>query len=64
MKKKTIYVCSSCSYESAGYMGKCPECDSWGTLEENNVITKKSTSSKEILIRKNTKRLNEVISGT
>lgn len=33
-KKKNVYVCSSCGYESAGWMGKCPGCGSWNTLEE------------------------------
>ena len=45
MKKKTIYVCSNCSYESIGYMGKCPECSSWNTLEETEVVTKKGSGA-------------------
>lgn len=34
MKEKSVYVCSSCGYETAKWLGKCPGCDSWGTLEE------------------------------
>lgn len=34
MKEKSVYVCSSCGYENAKWLGKCPGCDSWGTLEE------------------------------
>lgn len=33
-KKSNRYVCSQCGYESLGYLGKCPVCLSWGTLEE------------------------------
>ena len=34
MKKRTIHICTNCGYETIGYYGKCPECNSWNTLEE------------------------------
>lgn len=33
-KTKTIYVCSSCGYETPKWLGKCPDCGEWATLEE------------------------------
>ena len=33
-KVKTRFVCSACGYETARWLGKCPECDSWNTLFE------------------------------
>ena len=33
-KSKTVYVCSSCGYETARWLGKCPDCGEWATLEE------------------------------
>ncbi|MCQ2790303.1 MAG: DNA repair protein RadA, partial [bacterium] len=33
-KVKTKWVCQECGYETAGYLGKCPECGSWGSLVE------------------------------
>lgn len=33
-KEKTIYQCSACGYESAKWMGKCPGCGAWNTMEE------------------------------
>ncbi|MBR2524891.1 DNA repair protein RadA [bacterium] len=33
-KVKSKYVCQECGYETAGYLGKCPECGSWGSLVE------------------------------
>lgn len=33
-KQKTVYVCSSCGYETAKWLGKCPDCGEWATLEE------------------------------
>ena len=33
-KEKTMYVCSGCGYETPRWMGKCPGCGAWNTLEE------------------------------
>ena len=33
-KSKTLYICSQCGYETPRWMGKCPDCGSWNTLEE------------------------------
>lgn len=33
-KTKTIFVCSSCGYETPKWLGKCPDCGEWATLEE------------------------------
>lgn len=33
-KTKSVYVCSNCGYETPKWLGKCPECNEWATLEE------------------------------
>jgi DNA repair protein RadA/Sms len=33
-KDKSIYVCSECGGTSAKWLGKCPACGAWNTLEE------------------------------
>lgn len=33
-KRKTKYVCRECGYESLKWMGKCPGCNQWNTLNE------------------------------
>lgn len=33
-KVKTKWICSECGYETAGYLGKCPECNTWGSIVE------------------------------
>ncbi len=33
-KVKSKWICQECGYESAGYLGKCPECSSWGSFVE------------------------------
>ena len=34
VKVKSKWVCQNCGYETAGYLGKCPECSSWGSFVE------------------------------
>ena len=31
---QTRYVCRQCGFESAKWLGRCPSCDEWGTLDE------------------------------
>ena len=33
-KAKTLYICSACGYENPKWMGKCPECGEWNTMQE------------------------------
>ena len=33
-KLKSKWICQQCGYESAGYLGKCPECGSWSSFIE------------------------------
>lgn len=42
-KSKVVYVCSECGYETAKWMGKCPSCNSWSTLEEDVRLHKPAT---------------------
>ena len=34
-KSKVVYVCNECGYETAKWMGKCPSCNTWGSLQED-----------------------------
>lgn len=36
-KPKSIHTCSECGYSSPKWLGRCPECGSWGTLQESAV---------------------------
>lgn len=44
-KSRTIYICTACAAESPQWFGKCPNCGTYGTLEEqmlssnNNPLT-------------------------
>jgi DNA repair protein RadA/Sms len=46
MAKKSKYVCQQCGYESTGWLGKCPNCDSWGSLVETIINSMPSKSVK------------------
>ncbi|MEN9443890.1 MAG: hypothetical protein RIS47_780 [Bacteroidota bacterium] len=54
-KQKTEYVCSECGYRAAKWVGQCPSCKAWSTLNEEQAIpsaTKKilTSSNKAILL--------------
>lgn len=36
-KTKSKFVCNNCGYESVKFWGKCPNCNEWGTFEEQIV---------------------------
>ncbi|MEM7531252.1 MAG: DNA repair protein RadA, partial [Chloroflexota bacterium] len=33
-KARTQYICSSCGNTQMKWMGKCPDCNEWNTMEE------------------------------
>jgi len=33
-KKKVSFQCTACGYETLRWLGKCPECGAWNTIEE------------------------------
>src|SRR5687767_12576607 len=68
-KVKTAFFCSSCGYESAKWVGKCPSCGNWNTFVEE-IIHKESSQKvngwKDYLDEKKPVKavaLNEITSG-
>lgn len=53
-KIKTKYVCQSCGYETAKWLGKCPECTKWNTFVEE--IDQKSTKKEVFIIDKSSSK--------
>ena len=31
---KSIYICTECEYKTTKWMGKCPSCGAWNSMEE------------------------------
>ena len=48
-KVKTKWVCQNCGYETAKYIGKCPDCNAWGTLVEE-IEAKTTQTSANIVV--------------
>ena len=48
-KVKTKWVCQNCGYETPKYIGKCPDCNNWGTLVEE-VELKTQTTNQSVVI--------------
>jgi len=38
---KHVYTCQQCSYQSAQWMGRCPECGAWNSFSEEQQLSKK-----------------------
>ena len=63
MKKKTLYRCLSCGFESIKWLGKCPTCNSWNTLEEVVVESKSMQTRVRQASKKPIKKLLDVVSN-
>ncbi|MBR1681058.1 DNA repair protein RadA, partial [bacterium] len=61
-KVKSKYVCQECGYETAGYLGKCPECGSWGSFVEEFETKAQiaKTPAAEFLNNENPMLINEI----
>ncbi|MFH0828178.1 MAG: DNA repair protein RadA [Candidatus Omnitrophota bacterium] len=36
LKNKTVYACQHCGYQSAKWIGRCPDCNSWNSFVEED----------------------------
>ena len=45
-KSKSVYVCNACGYETSGWMGKCPSCQTWNSLIEERVAVNPTAPAK------------------
>ena len=42
-KARSVFTCSACGYESPRWVGKCPDCGAWNTMEESIAAEKPAT---------------------
>ncbi len=52
---KVIFVCTECGATSPKWLGRCPECRSWNTMNEEEIREQKTNSRKNINIGTNHK---------
>lgn len=70
MKSKTTYICRECGYKSPKWLGKCPSCNSWNTMDETLVTPEKKTSAVASLVRESAgsarmpKKISEVTANS
>jgi len=52
-KRKSVFICQECGYESPRWMGKCPNCHEWNTIvEEITSRTKGNRQSRQSLTQR------------
>ena len=49
-KIKTKFVCQQCGYETARYMGKCPECGSWESFVEETINNESQQKNARVVL--------------
>lgn len=67
MKTKNVYICSECGYKSLKWLGKCPGCNKWNTLQETIVQESKPSARQGLgaaaLVRREPMKINDVKVG-
>ncbi|MCL1845633.1 MAG: DNA repair protein RadA [Defluviitaleaceae bacterium] len=74
MKKKSLYICNQCTHEQAKWLGRCPSCNQYNTLEEVEITAalpggagaaKKSAGAKTVKsARSGARLLSEISAGS
>ncbi len=59
-KEKKVYICSNCGYQSSNYLGKCPECNSWGTFEEKVIGVPNTQLTKRVIKKSIVKPISQI----
>ena len=59
--KKTVFVCSQCGQESSRWLGKCPGCGEWNTMQEQ-AAPQKEAPKKHTVQKVEPVRMSEISS--
>ncbi|BAH05208.1 DNA repair protein RadA [Clostridium kluyveri] len=62
VKKKTIFICQQCGYQSPKWLGKCPSCNNWNSMIEELKPTKGACFS-NLGFESMPKSINDIKSG-
>src|SRR5665647_109053 len=58
---RTVFTCQECGYQTAKWLGKCPDCQQWNSFSEETTIKESKAAPKSITGRENRpKTLNEI----
>lgn len=61
-KVKTVFTCQQCGYQVPKWLGKCPDCESWNTLVEENQAPRDTPSRFQFTQSHPPQALSEVVS--
>ncbi len=59
-KVKTKWVCSNCGYETASYLGRCPDCGQFSTFTEEFIEQTSSSKNAQNTIKMPVTSINEI----
>ena len=62
VKIRTVFVCQQCGYETQKWLGKCPNCDSWNSMieeEKSNLVINRS----DVVLKSEPKSIVNIKSG-
>lgn len=60
-RAKSVFTCQDCGYQTAKWMGKCPECGQWNSFSEEALIKESKAQAKSITGRvSKPKTINEI----
>ena len=60
-KVKSKWVCQNCGYETVSYLGRCPDCNQFGTfVEETTTVVSKVESSKPSNVIKSDIKISKI----
>lgn len=60
-KIKTVFTCQECGFQTAKWLGKCPDCNQWNSFSEEEQIKPSKAAPKSILGRESRpKTINEI----
>lgn len=62
VKKKTIFICQQCGYQSPKWLGKCPSCNNWNSMVEELKPTKERNFS-DLEFKNMPKNINDIKSS-
>ena len=52
MKTRTIFSCLSCGYQSPKWLGRCPDCNSWNSFNEEDYAPVSSSGKERVSLYK------------
>jgi DNA repair protein RadA/Sms len=59
-KIKINYVCQTCAYKTAKWLGKCPECQSWNSFQEEEVVKNNTQILSTSNLKSKAKTISEI----